>query len=165
MPLDPSTTRVRIIGIQTDGSYYQEWAKMNDTFCIGKGTEILRLAKREVFFTQASPIRLRTVEELMELPNPEPSFETGIKVGVFGHENPWPVTFHDEYVNSDDIKRELRQINRTTRYQRALETMAKGGSEQVQAHAIMFAGIALAIMATLFAVVVTFLFLIPRFSN
>lgn len=162
---NPSATSLKIISPQADGSYYQEKAAMFDKYCIGKGTGILRMVPRDCVFPMMKPIPFDTLEALRDAENPDMTLEGSVKVMLAGHENPWPVTFEDEYDNSEEIREEMRILNRTTRHQRSQEAMVKTDNEAQMARVMMMIAIPVALLAAVFGLIVMLLFVLPRLQG
>lgn len=159
-----SDSKMKHLVCKTDGTYYVETADVKDRYALGRSTKQLRLVPRQAVFYETPPVRFNTLEELISAPNPTPVLGGGTRWGIYGDENPAPVTIDNEFQDPELILEELRTLDVTTHLQRSEETMAKSGRAEQNAEIMKWIGIGSVMLASCFVLVVTVLFLIPRLN-
>ncbi|MEM3170293.1 MAG: hypothetical protein QW838_05915 [Candidatus Nitrosotenuis sp.] len=151
-------SRIRLMVLAPDGTYYREWAEVGDGYVVGKQTHQLRFIHRHVTFPAAPPQRFNTLEELLTAPVPPPPLHDGNRWMIAFDNHPIAIQYDDSAMQ-EDITRQAQVANQTWRMERQQQASAQNDRERAMVQGFYILSIAVAVLTVVFVLFGAVIFL------
>lgn len=152
-------SRVRLLVLMPDGTYYREWGEVGDGYVVGQQTRQLRFVSRHDTWPMARPVPYETLEDLLAAPVPAPPLNDGRRWILAVDNCPVPVQYDDTGVQSR-ITRQAQVANQTWRMERQQRASAANDRERVLAQAFFVLAMVVAALTAMFVLVGAMMFLL-----
>ncbi|GIV82901.1 MAG: hypothetical protein KatS3mg051_2255 [Anaerolineae bacterium] len=152
-------SRVRLLVLMPDGTYYREWADVGDGYVVGQQTRQLRFITRHDTWPMTVPVQYATLEELLAAPVPPPPLNDGRRWIVAVDNCPVPVQYDDTGVQ-EQITRQAQVANQTWRMERQQRASAANDRERAMAQAFFVLSMVVAALTAMFVLFGAVMFLL-----